>query len=113
MRPSQIKINHPWFQYCDIGASPYTFIFSKPEWGPQDSAQLAKWKRNEKIVLAHGGRMIESEYQIGREHQDPLTEAEVEKLKDVVSHQCPTLTVYTHWNGAGSYGVSIGAKEAQ
>lgn len=111
MRLIPTTIEHPWFQYVTAGASPYTFIFNKPEWSTQDPVALAKWEANDKIVRAHGGRMLEDSYRVGRTHQPPFTEAEVKKLIALVCKHHPKLSIYTHWNGAGCYSLSIGAQE--
>lgn len=109
--PTNFK--HPWFQYAARGACPITFIFNKPEWSVQDPDARAVWEANNKIVQAHGGRMIEDGYRVGRTHQPPLTLKEVKKLIALVRKHHPKLDIYTHWNGTGCYTLSIGAKEAQ
>lgn len=110
MRARDRKVKHPWFAWCDVGYAPFTFCFNKPEWGPQDAKTLAEWEVNDMIVRAHGGRMIEDRYRVGREHQPPLTKVEIDKLRTLIEKAHPDLVIFTEWNGEGHYTVSFGAR---
>lgn len=106
------KVDHPEFVRCAIGAAPFVFVFDRGRYKKPSEEQLEQYNRNRDIVEAHGGRMLDNDYQIAGEN-DVYTKKEVDALVALVSDAHKDLEFDFKWNGAGCYTVSLGFRKRQ
>lgn len=103
------KCSHPEFRYCAIGARPFVFVFDRPRFKTPTPKQIAEYQANEKIVKAHGGVMLRSEYELAGENPT-LTAQDVHEAVKQVLLDNPDLELVDTWNGIGCYTLSVGCR---
>src|SRR5258706_8601321 len=112
LRALERGIRHPEFQYCSVGHDvPIVFVFGRDVWMKPSAEQLADYDRREAIVKENGGLMRLQRWETAGKNPS-FTKDDVEAAIAVVKSAHPRLDVYTNWNGAGCYSMSIGARHA-
>jgi len=102
--------DHPDFEYCTEGASPFVFVFGRSAYLTPTEEQVAEYWKNRKIVEAHGGRMIREEYAIAGD-RPRFTGEDVHAAVESVLRSNPDLELDQHWNGEGCLSLSVGCRK--
>lgn len=107
---SSRKVKDPEFLYAAPAfLATIAFVFDREHFKTPTDKQLAKFDAARKIVEAHGGHMNRARHELAGPNKR-FSHADVRRFYRLVRAAHPDLDVYTHWNGAGCYSASIGAR---
>lgn len=103
-----LTVNHPNFRFVgqrSVSGYPYV-VFERPIHIKPTDAQREEYQRNKQIVEAHGGRMVQQEYEIGG-LTPRFTVEDCKAMQAAVERDLPDWKVVTTWNGEGSLSYSV------
>ncbi len=87
------------------------FCFERPVHKTATPAQIADYRRREKIVHDNGGTMILAENEIAGENK-PFSKQECDAMDRAITTANPGLRIADRWNGVGVYGYSVAVEKA-
>jgi hypothetical protein len=108
--------NHPLFRYVSYGPwhecpmdvkHATVFVFERSSYIKPTPEQIKNYRRDSRIVEAHGGRMRDLEWEIAGKAR-VLSAKEERQIILAVIRDNPDAEVISHWNGKGFYSMSVG-----
>lgn len=116
MKFSKLSCSHPLFKWSSAGAwhgapkglvKPVVFVFERRRWLTPTPEKRAEYRLAARIVEQLGGSMNQTEYEIAGK-AEPLSAKDVASILRAIRRDHPKAKVISHWNGVGSYMMSVG-----